>query len=128
MGILMELYTGELLFRTHDSLEHLALMERIIERFPQPMLEGASEIRKTQCLCQDGAGSDKWRLMWPPVIDGTPGSSTMPEAEQKAKKVASQQPLPNLVQQEHRLLADFCSSLLRPDPQLRPSAAAALKH
>eukprot|EP00438_Fugacium_kawagutii_P031466 Skav222635 [mRNA] locus=scaffold10:209075:226052:+ [translate_table: standard] len=39
--IVMELYTGELLFRTHESLEHLVLMERSLERFPQELLSKA---------------------------------------------------------------------------------------
>jgi dual-specificity kinase len=32
--ILVELYTGEALFQTHDNLEHLAMMEACIGRFP----------------------------------------------------------------------------------------------
>eukprot|EP00934_Nitzschia_sp_Nitz4_P008751 Nitzschia sp. Nitz4//scaffold112_size70979//37025//38968//NITZ4_005903-RA/size70979-augustus-gene-0.84-mRNA-1//1//CDS//3329533268//8741//frame0 len=39
--ILAELYQGELLFATHDNLEHLALMERIIGLFPRRMLRRA---------------------------------------------------------------------------------------
>jgi serine/threonine protein kinase len=38
--ILMELYTGRLLFSTHDSLEHLALMERCLGPFPSGMTRG----------------------------------------------------------------------------------------
>lgn len=33
--ILIELYTGEVLFDTHDNREHLALMEKILGPFPQ---------------------------------------------------------------------------------------------
>lgn len=40
--ILAELYTGTLLFKTHDHLEHLHLMEKIIGKFPAHMLTGAS--------------------------------------------------------------------------------------
>merc|ERR1719221_871448 len=35
--ILMELYTGQQLFETHE-MEHMALMERVIGPFPQGML------------------------------------------------------------------------------------------
>lgn len=38
--ILSELYVGELLFATHDNVEHLALMERIVGRFPAEMIWG----------------------------------------------------------------------------------------
>merc|ERR1719498_2163204 len=40
--ILMELYTGNQLFETHEELEHLALMERIIGPIPAEMLSHAS--------------------------------------------------------------------------------------
>lgn len=39
--MLMELYQGELLFATHDNVEHLALMERIIGPFPRRMIQVA---------------------------------------------------------------------------------------
>lgn len=39
--ILAELYQGELLFATHDNIEHLALMERIIGPFPRRMVRAA---------------------------------------------------------------------------------------
>jgi dual specificity protein kinase CLK2/3 len=39
--ILVELYEGELLFGTHDSVEHLALIERIIGLFPYWMIHEA---------------------------------------------------------------------------------------
>lgn len=41
--IMSELYQGELLFATHDNLEHLALIEKIIGPFPQRMLEEANQ-------------------------------------------------------------------------------------
>jgi serine/threonine protein kinase len=39
--ILAELYQGELLFSTHDNLEHLALMERMVGPFPRRLLKKA---------------------------------------------------------------------------------------
>lgn len=42
--ILAELYRGQLLFATHDNLEHLALMERIISPFPVWMLQKARKV------------------------------------------------------------------------------------
>lgn len=39
--ILAELYRGDLLFATHDNVEHLALIERIVDPFPRWMLERA---------------------------------------------------------------------------------------
>lgn len=37
--IIAELFTGDLLFSTHDNLEHLALMERTVGRFPAHMVQ-----------------------------------------------------------------------------------------
>merc|ERR1719277_2159029 len=39
--ILMEIYTGDQLFATHEELEHLALIEQIVGRFPQSLMERA---------------------------------------------------------------------------------------
>ncbi|EZG43305.1 protein kinase [Gregarina niphandrodes] len=43
--IVFELYAGQLLFRTHDHLEHLHLLERYIGRIPSHMLKRASNTR-----------------------------------------------------------------------------------
>ena len=33
--IIMELYVGELLFPTHENVEHIALIEKVVEPVPQ---------------------------------------------------------------------------------------------
>jgi Serine/threonine protein kinase len=43
--IVAELYKGDLLFATHDNFEHLALMERIVGRFPFDMVSRSREFR-----------------------------------------------------------------------------------
>lgn len=40
--IIVELITGRALFQTHDNLEHLAMMERVLEKVPQDMSRRAS--------------------------------------------------------------------------------------
>jgi len=42
--ILAELLQGELLFATHDNIEHLALIERVIGPFPSKMLKKAKNV------------------------------------------------------------------------------------
>eukprot|EP00929_Paragymnodinium_shiwhaense_P058243 TRINITY_DN2915_c2_g1_i1.p1 TRINITY_DN2915_c2_g1~~TRINITY_DN2915_c2_g1_i1.p1 ORF type:complete len:624 (+),score=146.87 TRINITY_DN2915_c2_g1_i1:110-1981(+) len=121
--ILMELYTGDLLFRTHDSLEHLKLMEKVIGEFPQTMFAGASDARKDQFLAAHEAdGVDPLRLRWPP--EACTGST--PEAA--VDKIRKQPRLAELVDPQHADLADFASCLLRLDPRTRPSCNAALRH
>ncbi|KAH0460578.1 hypothetical protein IEQ34_011241 [Dendrobium chrysotoxum] len=39
--ILVELCTGEALFQTHENLEHLAMMERVLGPLPEHMIRGA---------------------------------------------------------------------------------------
>lgn len=114
--ILMELYTGELLFRTHESVEHLALMERAIEPFPQSMLDAAGPNPKEHYLVQD-ADEGCWRLNWPAAASST-----------SERHVRHQQPLSQLVLSPHRSLAEFAAAMLILDPRSRPSAGAALLH
>ncbi|XVE74924.1 hypothetical protein DITRI_Ditri12bG0057700 [Diplodiscus trichospermus] len=43
--ILVELCSGETLFQTHENLEHLAMMERVLGPLPQHMLERVDMLR-----------------------------------------------------------------------------------
>lgn len=40
----MELFQGEALFQTHENLEHLAMMERVLGPLPQHMLKRAEYV------------------------------------------------------------------------------------
>lgn len=44
--IIAELYSGDLLFQTHDELEHLALIEKTVGRFPSSMVSSSRHGRK----------------------------------------------------------------------------------
>mmetsp|Transcript_41228 Transcript_41228/g.68595 ORF Transcript_41228/g.68595 Transcript_41228/m.68595 type:complete len:426 (-) Transcript_41228:164-1441(-) len=57
--ILAELWTGELLFQTHDEVEHLALMERLLGSLPSHMLRAAAEVKRSDKNFRHGA------LRWP---------------------------------------------------------------
>jgi len=112
--ILMELYSGEQLFETHEELEHLALMEKIIDRLPQEMLGRASTSVRDRYLARDRNGA--WRIPWPDKA-----SSTNSE-----RHVASQRKLVDQVLPHHRGFVDFVGKLLRLESSKRPSAARAL--
>lgn len=62
--ILAELYQGELLFATHDNIEHLALIERVIGLFPRRMLKRA---RNTDLVEEafDSGGSHRMERVLP---------------------------------------------------------------
>lgn len=42
--ILVEFFTGDALFQTHDNLEHLAMMEVVMGKMPQAMLRRAKYV------------------------------------------------------------------------------------
>lgn len=115
--ILMELYTGELLFATHENLEHLALMERTLGTLPASMLGTASSQTKQQYL-QLETHTQQWRIRWP---EGASSSSS-------ERHVRQQRTLREHVQNHHVGFADFCGELLRPLSSRRPSAVQALDH
>lgn len=115
--ILMELYAGEQLFATHEELEHLALMERVIGPLPSAMLDKAGQSVREAYLVQDPR-SGHWRLPWPE-------RATSPSSE---RHVFSQRPLQEQTLPEHAMFADFCGELLALEPRRRPSAVDALKH
>merc|ERR1719174_2090269 len=114
--IAIELYTGELLFRTHANLEHLALMERIVGSLPQFMLDGAGQEAKDEFLCM--GDNDKWDLRRAEL-----------EADEAATKKISQVPtLCEHVLPQHRLLSDLAALMLTRDPGNRPAASKLFRH
>jgi len=114
--ILMELYSGNLLFETHEEMEHLALIERIIGPLPGSILESASSSALKKWFTQQGGG--RWRLNWPD------NSSSM----SSERHVASQRPLNKQVPTMHAGLTDFVAELLELAPGKRKTASSMLKH
>ncbi|XP_020245739.1 serine/threonine-protein kinase AFC2 isoform X2 [Asparagus officinalis] len=112
--ILVELCSGEALFQTHENLEHLAMMERVLGPLPHHMLKKADRhaekyLRRT-------------RLNWP---EGATSRESM-KAVQKLPR------LQNLVMQhvDHSAgdLIDLLQGLLKYDPANRLEAHEALRH
>jgi len=114
--ILMELYSGELLFGTHENTEHLALMERIISPLPEKMLRSAKSSVKEKYLKEQSP--NRWELDWP---DKASSSSS-------ARRVSSEKPLIEHVMKPHTALVKLVKQMLAQDPSQRLSATEALKH
>jgi len=114
--ILMELYSGDQLFATHEELEHMALMERIIGRLPSDMLNNAAREVKDRYL-HKSSSSGQWRLPWPEKA-----SSSSSE-----RHVHSQKSLLEQVPHPHKAFAEFLRGLLALQPHRRPSAAEAMR-
>ncbi|CAN6273317.1 unnamed protein product [Urochloa humidicola] len=112
--ILVELCTGEALFQTHENLEHLAMMERVLGPLPYHMLKRAD--RHSEKYIRKG------RLNWP---EGCTSRESM-------KAVMKLPRLQNLVMQNVDQSAgdfiDLLQGLLNYDPANRLTAQEALKH
>ncbi|CAN6802730.1 unnamed protein product [Brassica oleracea] len=113
--ILVELCSGEALFQTHENLEHLAMMERVLGPLPPQMVLRAD--RRSDRYFRRGA-----KLDWP---EGATSRDSL-------KAVWKLPRLPNLIMQhvDHSAgdLIDLLLGLLRYDPTERLKAREALNH
>eukprot|EP00435_Cladocopium_sp_Y103_P038279 s1245_g10.t1 len=105
--ILWELYSGNMLFETHNSPEHLAMMERILEPFPESMLSRVSGKTKERFVAE--ITEDQHRLQWPKNA----------ESEKSVMKVWKQWPLEDRVPAEHMDFVHFLRGLLALEPWRR---------
>ncbi|XP_019057306.1 PREDICTED: serine/threonine-protein kinase AFC1 isoform X2 [Tarenaya hassleriana] len=113
--ILVELCSGEALFQTHENLEHLAMMERVLGPLPAHMVLRAD--RRAEKYFRRGG-----KLDWP---EGATSRESL-------KAVWKLPRLPNLIMQhvDHSAgdLIDLIQGLLRYDPTERIKAREALSH
>ncbi|KAG0463749.1 hypothetical protein HPP92_019818 [Vanilla planifolia] len=113
--ILIELCSGEALFQTHENLEHLAMMERVLGPLPSHMIRSAD--RHAEKYFKRGL-----RLDWP---QGATSRESM-------RAVGKLPRLQNLIMQhvDHSAgdLIDLLQGLLCYDPSKRLKAREALCH
>ncbi|EPS65327.1 hypothetical protein M569_09450, partial [Genlisea aurea] len=114
--ILVELCSGEALFQTHENLEHLAMMEKVLGPLPQDMILKAD--RRSEKYFRRGL-----RLDWPE-------GATSRESVRAVWKLPRLQQ--NLIMQhvDHSAgdLIDLLQGLLRYEPGERLKAREALGH
>ncbi|SAL98965.1 hypothetical protein [Absidia glauca] len=112
--MLIEFFTGEPLFQTHDNLEHLAMMQIVLGKIPHTMickskLNGQTYFKKDHLLY--------------------PAPETKPE---NIKYVNTLRPLykiiPTSLSKGHVLFLDLLERILVYDPRTRISASEALQH
>ncbi|XP_017463547.1 PREDICTED: dual specificity protein kinase CLK2-like, partial [Rhagoletis zephyria] len=108
--ILFELYQGMTLFQTHDNLEHLAMMERILGPMPYRM----SRKSKTKYYYHGK------------LMDWDERSSAGRYVRENCKPLHRYITVPE--NDDHRQLFDLISRLLEYDPSSRMSLAEALDH
>ncbi|XP_020212428.1 serine/threonine-protein kinase AFC3 isoform X2 [Cajanus cajan] len=113
--ILIELCSGEALFQTHENLEHLAMMERVLGPIPEHMIRRANK------------GAEKYfkrgsRLKWPE-------GAVSRESINAVKKLGHLKDIVTCnVDSSRSSLTDLLSGLLSYDPTKRLTAREALDH
>eukprot|EP00919_Chromeraceae_sp_WS-2016_P048205 GHVR01114245.1.p1 GENE.GHVR01114245.1~~GHVR01114245.1.p1 ORF type:complete len:256 (+),score=45.25 GHVR01114245.1:476-1243(+) len=110
--VLTELYSGELLFSTHDDGEHLAMIEKVAGSFPLSMIETARP-STADALFVNQIGE----LRWYADADST-----------SRKNVRKCMRLEEIFLKRHSSLRELVCGLLVVDPNRRPTAHDALKH
>ncbi|ELU40356.1 CMGC/CLK protein kinase [Rhizoctonia solani AG-1 IA] len=110
--ILVELYTGVALFQTHDNLEHLAMMEKVMGKMPERLCKQGQRYKPEFFTTTKGAV----KLNFP-----NRGVSA------QSKKEVKEQIIPNtdIINQD---FLDLVQRLLNPDPNTRITVREALKH
>ncbi|KAF9623522.1 hypothetical protein IFM89_003312 [Coptis chinensis] len=112
--ILFELCTGKSLFNTHDNLEHLAMMERVLGPLPTHMAERASQ-----------GGAKKYfkreRLNWPE-------GAVSRESIKTVKELDYLEVLVDEHVRHHRTFINLLYKLLDIDQSERITARQALEH
>lgn len=109
--VLAEMYTGYLLFKTHDHLEHLALIESRLGPIPRRMLINSLKTNGVQYIHKQ-----ELRLNWP---EGAENSVS----ENYVSRCA---PLSDIV--KNKEFCEFLKFILEIDPCCRPTPTEALRH
>ena len=116
--ILIELYTGELLFRTHNNQEHLALIEKVCGHYPNWMIRNTKDKYLKNIFANCNRHHDD------KVVD----LKKCEKYNEIRKALKHQRNISESVCTRHRVFRDFIQFLLKIDPKERPSAKEALGH
>ncbi|XP_022732591.1 serine/threonine-protein kinase AFC3-like isoform X2 [Durio zibethinus] len=112
--ILIELCTGEALFQTHENLEHLAMMERVLGPLPEHMIRRAN--RGAEKYFRRGS-----RLNWPE-------GAVSRESIRAVKKLDRLKNMVSHAERSRYSFADLLEGLLKYEPSERLTARQALNH
>ena len=114
--ILYELYTGELLFPTHDDEEHLCYIQKSCGHFPSWMIKNTeyNDLKKLFEKCYN----DEYKI----VI------KKCHNCDKIKQNLIYQEKIGEFAHPSHKLFDDFIKYILNIDPKKRPSASQALNH
>ncbi|WVW80818.1 hypothetical protein I302_102807 [Kwoniella bestiolae CBS 10118] len=111
--ILVEFYTGDALFQTHDNLEHLAMMEVVMGKFSQRMIEKGRH--------------KKPEFFRGPKID-FPNATVSKASRKYVKNMRSLKDIIAPTNKHQHQFLDLCLRLLDHDPDVRLKVQDALRH
>ena len=116
--ILVELYTGELLFRTHNNQEHLSLIEKVCGHYPTWMVKGSKfkDLKDLFINCSRHR-NDK-------VVD----IRRCGKYSEVKRALCHQRTISESICPRHHAFCKFIQYLLKIDPEERPSASKILRH
>jgi len=117
--ILIELYTGELFFETHESYEHLAMIEKACGPIPEWMADRA-EPKMRQHFCTDASYFEKHGT----YFDWPRGASS----QESIENVSKMKVIEEVIDQRHKEFTDLLKRMLTIDPSRRITCAQALEH
>jgi serine/threonine protein kinase len=120
--ILLELYTGETYFQTHNNDEHLAMIEVLLDdRIPSNWVRSGKDSKNNTISDHFEAkerGSKSLVLKW-----------NRDASSESKKRVRALKCLNDMIaDKEHSLFLDFIKKVLQVDPEKRITASEALDH
>lgn len=115
--LLLELYTGELLFETHENQEHLCLIEKVCGHYPRWMISDSDAKNLSALFCSCNKHRDK-------VIN----LKRVSHYDEVKKHLESQRLLFESIAPKHSMFIKFLKDILIIDPNERPSCDDLLKH
>ena len=133
-AMLVECYTGQTLFQSHDDLEHLRLMQKLLQREPRQCLlppprpsassnsMSSNRRREALKLFRDG------RLNWPDGIDSNNATASSVARQKSMRRVARMPELETIFAAADADLLDLVRRCLCLDPSMRWTARDLLWH
>jgi len=113
--IIVEIYSGELFFETHESYEHMAMIQKVSGAIPQWMGKNSeNEFKDFFSESKNGRVSFDW-----------PRNASSNESIKRVEKMRT---LDDLINPKHTLLKDLLKKCFEIDPKKRISAKDALEH
>jgi serine/threonine protein kinase len=114
--ILLELYSGELMFPTHDDYEHLAMIERALEYIPVHMARNCQR-------CTRKFFDSHYRFNWPKLANSTRSERAVRDL--KYVEVSATQ---DIIPSKYRSFRDLVLACLKVNPARRIRPQDALLH